>query len=103
MKAYHNNPEKKQELVNKITSWYQWMIDNAPESVNQATKVLSSTIGHISSKNISVQITIEDVAGNRFNVYVTPEGWWAKKFLKGQTYGNFSKKLMQSLESYEIN
>lgn len=96
MKALHTNPEAKETIINSVTSWYKWCMENAPASVNHVTKILDSKIGHISKKQMSVQIVIEDENGNESNVYITPVSWFVKGHLSGKTY-NFTKKAMLSI------
>lgn len=96
MKTLHQNPEAQTQLVEKVTSWYKFMLNLK----NETTEVIDSKIGHISKKGVSVQITIKDQAGNVFNNYYTPKSWWVKKLIKGEVYGNFSHKLLESQESH---
>jgi hypothetical protein len=95
MKFLHEQSETKEQLVSEITSWYQSMIDLKGKS----TKIISSQIGHISKKNVSIKINILDESNNSINVYLTPKSWWVKKMSKGQSTG-FTKSVLESIESY---
>lgn len=96
MKYLHAQPEVQEQIVNKITSWYAWCLENVNNPHEQ--KVVSSQIGHISSKQMSVKITLTDREDRQEDIYVTPESWWVKKMSEGKAFGNFSKKLVKHID-----
>jgi hypothetical protein len=95
MKFLHQSPETKNNLLNEVSNWYQSQIDLR----NKKTEIISKSIGHISSKHVSVKIEIKDEANNLISVYFTPKNWWVKKLHKNQSTG-FSKAVLQTIESH---
>lgn len=87
-------------VVNKVSSWYDWCLQNVAD--NHGTKMVGAEVGRVSKKQISVKIMTTNEHGSRTDVYITPQPWWVKKFINGQSFGNFSKKLVLHMDSQQI-
>jgi hypothetical protein len=85
-----------------IANWYTWCMVNAPTNVH-GTTLLHAEVAKVSTKAVSVRLITTDDAGNFFATYITPASWWAKKAVKGQTYGNFSKTLIDRITSEQVD
>lgn len=97
MKELHTNKQAQQDIINAVTDWYKWCIENLGNDTS--TKILGSKIGHISNSKCSIQITIENDGGT-FEMYFYVAKWFIKKALQGNCY-RFSKKALTHKECVE--
>lgn len=95
MKELHTNTEAQKSIVESVTNWYTWVLDNVEK---KGTKVVDATIGHISNNNVSVKIDIVN-NGVKGVVYITPQSFFIKGHMTGKTY-RFKKEFMESSKGF---